>query len=73
LRTRNPQGEWTVVEAPGNRAEINVQNTSASDQYQFAVLVFLSDPTFVPDSVDLLSDTGADLAFVTPIVTAARF
>lgn len=73
LRTRNPEGNWTVVEAPGNRAEIAVQNTSPSDQYQFAVLVFPSDPGFVPDNVVLLSDTGADAAFVTPIVTAARF
>ena len=73
LRTRNPEGNWTVVAAPGNRAEIGVQNTSQSDQYQFAVLVFPSDPGFVPDSVVLLSDTGADTAFVTPIITAARF
>jgi hypothetical protein len=73
LRTRNPQGNWSVVEAPGNRAEIAVQNNSPSDQYQFAVLMFLSDPGFVPNSVVLLSDTGADTAFVTPIVTAGRF
>jgi hypothetical protein len=73
LRNRNPEGNWTVVAAPGNRAEISVQNTSPSDQYQFAVLVFPGDPGFVPDSVVLLSDTGADTAFVTPIITAARF
>lgn len=70
FRQRNPDSDWTVVAAPEHR--VALENTSTQDpaqQYQFAVLVYASDPGFVPETVTVLSDTGADSAYVTPAAT----
>lgn len=72
VRTRNPDGEWLVMDTPNNRVAIEVSTADLAQQYQFAVLVFMTDPGFVPETVSLLSDTGADLAFVTPSLSAAE-
>jgi len=66
LRTRNPDGDWSVFPASQAEAALSVQSTSA--QYQIAVLVFVPAPSFVPDDVERLGDTGANYAFVTPVV-----
>ncbi len=70
LRTRNPDGPWLVMPAVDNSAPIEVDDRS---QFQIAVLVFLPEPPSVPESVSLLADTGADFAFVTPVLTAQSF
>lgn len=67
LRPRNPDGRWRILPATDGGAVVAVP--SASPQYQIAVLVFLDAPTFVPDEVELLAESGADLAFVTPVLS----
>jgi hypothetical protein len=59
--------------ATDNSASIAVNPTPAGRRYQIAVLLFLRDPGFVPDRVNLLADTGADFAFVTPLLTPEPF
>ncbi len=77
IAVRTGNGPWTIVEpvlsgpadmpsfetglaidtptsAPGNTTEV-----------QFAVLVYLQPPDFIPAQVMLLGESGADLAFVT--------
>jgi hypothetical protein len=72
VRTRNPDGDWLVLPAPANRVEVEIDTSNPAQEYQFAVLVFLADPTFVPEMVELLVDTGADSAFVTAMVAPQR-
>jgi len=68
VRTRNPDSVWRVVEAPNNRALIEVSDANPGQQYQFVVLVFSEDPGPLPETVQVLAETGADSAFVTPVV-----
>ena len=71
MRSRNPNSAWSILPVTDNSASIAVDPTPASRRYQIAVLLFAQDPGFVPDRVDLLGDTGADFAFVTPLLTPA--
>jgi hypothetical protein len=72
VRTRHPDRAWTIVPVTGNSASIPVDPTATDTRYQVAILLFVQDPGFVPDQVELLSDTGADFAFVTPLLTAEQ-
>lgn len=69
VRTRNPDSTWLIVPVTDDSASIVVKSTPSGRRYQIAVLLFLQDPGFVPDRVNLLADTGADFAFVTPLLT----
>lgn len=71
VRTRNPDSVWRVVEAPNNRALIEVSDAPPGQEYQFAVLVFSEDPGELPEAVQLLADTGAESAFVTAVIVPA--
>ena len=82
VRTAGPAGEWSIssevapsgplgasdfetpVTAPGS-----VSATDHGASIQVAVLVFEHPPQSLPSSVQLLADTGADFAFVTPALT----
>ena len=66
VRSRTPDGEWQIFAAPGNSVTLQLNTSNPSTEYQIAVLAFLQDPGFVPATVLLLGDTGADFAFVTP-------
>ena len=70
VRTRNPDGPWLIVPVADASAAIAVDPSRSGRDYQIAVLVFLQEPGFVPEQVELLADTGADLAFVTPVLSA---
>jgi hypothetical protein len=72
VRPRNPDGDWLVLPAPGHRVTVEVDSANPAQEYQFAVLVFLAQPAFVPETVELLVDTGADSAFVTAVVVPQR-
>jgi hypothetical protein len=72
VRTRNPNRAWMIVPVSNNSAAIAVDPAATGTQYQIAVLLFLHEPGFVPDEVELLADTGADFAFVTPPLTAEQ-
>jgi hypothetical protein len=67
LRARNPDGAWRIEAAVGNSTTLFLQPLAR--QYQIAILVFLTDPGFVPDRVGALAETGADYAFVTGMLT----
>lgn len=72
VRTQNPPSAWRVSPVTDNSAPIEVNTTRPGLRYQIAVLLFVQEPAFVPDRVDLLADTGADFAFVTPLLTPER-
>jgi len=67
VRTIAPSSTWTIQTAVDNSAAVEVDTSGPT--YQIAVLLFLSDPGTLPKRVSLLSDTGADFAFVTPVLT----
>lgn len=69
VRTRNPEGDWLVLPVVDNSALIEVDASPSGPDYQIAVLVFTEEPPFVPETVVLLADTGADYAFVTAVLT----
>jgi hypothetical protein len=66
LALRSPEGVWSLVPATDRGADFTVRAKSA--RYQFAVLVFVPAADFVPDTVDRLADSGAQFAFVTPVL-----
>lgn len=66
-RQRNPDSNWRVVPVVGNAFEVLVPPNVAT--LQTAVLVYESDPGPVPNEVAVLSDTGADAAFVSAVLT----
>jgi hypothetical protein len=68
VRTRNPDGDWLVLPVVDNSAVIEIDTSASGPDYQIAVLVFTEEPPFVPETVVLLADTGADYAFVTPVL-----
>lgn len=68
VRMRDPDSDWMILPVSDNAAGIPVELNGPP--VQIAILVFLTDPGFVPDEVDLLADSGADFAFVTPLLTA---
>lgn len=70
VRTRNPDGAWLVLPVTDHSAVIAVD--PSGHDYQLAVLLFLQEPGFVPDEIELLADTRADFAFVTPVLRAER-
>jgi hypothetical protein len=70
VRTRNPEGDWLVLPVVNNSAVIEIDTSPSGPDYQIAVLVFTEEPPFVPETVVLLGDTGADYAFVTPVLMA---
>jgi len=67
VRTRNPDESWQILVPTDN--QVAVQIDPNGPEYQFAVLVYLEEPDFVPEQVELLSHSGADFAFVTPVLT----
>jgi hypothetical protein len=69
VRTRNPEGDWLVLPVVDNSAVIEIDTSPSGPDYQIAVLAFTEEPPFVPETVELLADTGADYAFVTPVLT----
>jgi hypothetical protein len=66
VRTVAPASVWTILPVVGNSAAVEIDPSGPT--YQFAVLLFESNPGNVPTRVSLLSDTGADFAFVTPVL-----
>ena len=70
VRTKNPNRNWLVSPVINNSAAIAVDPAAADTRYQIAVLLFVHEPAFVPSEVELLSETGADFAFVTPLLAA---
>jgi hypothetical protein len=73
VRTRNPEGDWLVLPVVDNSAVIEIDTSPSGPDYQIAVLVFTEEPPFVPETVMLLADTGADYAFVTPVLSVEAF
>jgi hypothetical protein len=69
VRARDPDGTWLVLPVTDHSAVIPVE---PGRQYQIAVLLFLGEPGALPDEVELLADTGADIAFVTPVLQAVQ-
>jgi hypothetical protein len=67
VRTVAPSSAWTILPAIDNSAAVEVDTSGPT--YQIAVLLFLSEPGTLPKRVSLLSNTGADFAFVTPVLT----
>lgn len=67
VRTRNPDGSWQILPVVNDSALITVDPNGPD--YQIAVLLYVQDPAFVPDHVELLADSGATFAFVTPVLT----
>jgi hypothetical protein len=67
VRTVAPASAWTVLSVADNSAAFPLDTSGPT--YQISVLLFLSDPGSLPKHVSLLSDTGADFAFVTPALT----
>jgi hypothetical protein len=70
-RSVDPTGAWSIgapalpsaaLPADGFAAPASVPRQAA--QVQLVVLVYLQPPDFVPDQVELLGESGADLAFV---------
>lgn len=68
VRTRDPNGNWRILPVANNSALIEIDTSPSGPDYQIAVLVYESDPGPVPDEVVLLSDSGADYAFVTQVL-----
>ena len=68
LRSRNPDGNWEIMEAPGNSVALELSTSPPGVEYQIAVLAFAQDPGALPATVELLGDTGADIAFVTQLL-----
>ena len=66
VRQRDPDSPWQIVPVTGNQFTIEVPPNVAV--LQTAVLVYESDPGPVPTEVPVLSDSGADFAFVAPPV-----
>jgi len=62
-RERDPDSVWTLHASPGPYAFIAVAPDVAT--IQVAVLLFDGDPGELPASVELLADSGAQVAFVT--------
>lgn len=82
----DPAGSWTILPAPQplpqgtqpaftNPVEIGLGTgpDAFAPGFQFAVLVFLADREAPPPSVQRLADTGADFAYVTPVLEIATF
>ncbi|MEO8602838.1 MAG: hypothetical protein ABI629_09695 [bacterium] len=67
LRQRDPDERWSIV--PATDADAALSASPAGGRYQIAVLVYLEAPSFVPDEVEVLADSGADFAFVTPVLS----
>jgi hypothetical protein len=67
VRTVSQPNTWTVVPVTDNSAAVEVNPSSPA--YQLAVLLFLSEPGPIPVHITLLSQSGADFAFVTPALT----
>ncbi len=63
FRQRDPDGQWRIVPVTGNRFEVDVPPDVSV--VQTAVLLYERDPGPVPTQVPVLSDSGADFAFVT--------
>lgn len=70
VRTRNPDGPWLIVPVTDDSAAIALDPSRSGGDYQIAVLVFPEEPGFVPEEVELLADSGAYLAFITPVLSA---
>jgi len=68
LRSRNPDSQWQIFAAPGNSVALPLDTSDPNTEYQIAVLAFLQDPGALPERVEILGDTGADFAFVTPLL-----
>jgi len=66
VRQQDPDSPWQIVPVTGNQFTIEIPPNVAV--LQTAVLVYESDPGPVPTEVPVLSDTGADFAFVAPPV-----
>jgi hypothetical protein len=67
VRQRQPDSPWQIVPVTGHQFTIEIPPNVAL--LQTAVLVYERDPGPVPTEVPVLSDSGADFAFVTPPVT----
>ena len=79
VRMVNPPGDWVIYPDPtptGSQDDpmfeqpIEVDFSDPEATYQIAVLVFSAPPSMAPESVERLGETNADLAFVTPVLTA---
>ena len=64
VRQRDPDGPWRIMTVTANEVVIDVEPDVMT--LQSAILVYPSDPGPVPVEVAVLSDSGADFAFVTP-------
>lgn len=64
VRQRHPDGAWRVMPVTDQQVAITVAPEVTT--LQAAVLVYESDPGPVPEELRVLSDSGADFAFVTP-------
>lgn len=69
-RARDPDSVWTLHPDTGYQAFIVVPPEVAT--LQVAILVFDGDPGPLPEEIELLSDSGAEQAFVTaPVAVRA--
>ena len=67
VRQRQPDGPWRIQPVTGNEVEIVIGPGVAV--VQTAILLYEREPGLVPTEVAVLSDSGADFAFVTaPVV-----
>jgi hypothetical protein len=65
VRTREPEGPWRIMPVTGNQFEVAVAPGVVT--LQTAILLYYGgDPGPVPAEVGVLSESGADFAFVTP-------
>jgi len=80
--TLEPIGDWLIGEAPvlvstsgtpvfaaGLSAVPASEAAAGKALVQFAVLVFLHPPATIPETIELLGESGADSAFVTAEIT----
>jgi hypothetical protein len=67
VRQRQPDSSWRILPVTGNEVEIVIGPDVAV--VQTAILLYEREPGPVPTAVEVLSDSGADFAFVTaPVV-----
>ena len=67
VRQRQPDSSWRILPVTGNEVEIVIAPDVAV--VQTAILLYEREPGPVPAEVEVLSDSGADFAFVTaPVV-----
>lgn len=64
VRPRDPNGPWRIMTVTDNQVQITVPPEVVT--LQTAILVYASDPGPVPAELAVLSESGADFAFVTP-------